>query len=103
MILSSGEITLISLAEGAVNVETVGAVEGGVQAAEWSPDDEQVVLVTGRPKPLVREKNGTDREIGEEQVMLMSREFEVVYESPLRTEEFGEGTFPLFSFFTKGR
>lgn len=33
--------------------------------------------------------------VGEDQVMLMSREFEVVYEAPLRTEEFGEGaSFP---------
>lgn len=30
--------------------------------------------------------------VAEEQVMLMSRDFEVVYEAPLRTEEFGEGT-----------
>jgi hypothetical protein len=53
VILSSGEISVISLADGAANVETVGAVEGGVQAAEWSPDDEQVVLVTGAfPPPM---------------------------------------------------
>jgi hypothetical protein len=30
---------------------------------------------------------------GDNQVMLMSRNFEVVYEAPLRTEEFGEGTY----------
>jgi hypothetical protein len=33
--------------------------------------------------------------VGEDQVMLMSREFEVVYEAPLRSEEFGEGAFTL--------
>lgn len=47
VILSSGEITVISLADGEVKEEIVGAVEGGIQAAEWSPDDEQLVLVTG--------------------------------------------------------
>ncbi|KAJ9111710.1 hypothetical protein QFC19_001070 [Naganishia cerealis] len=86
VIQASGEITMIRLAEvgdspdgqfgtGDAQVEVVGSVEEGVRAAEWSPDDEQVVLVTG-----------------DNQVMLMSRDFEVVYEAPLRTEEFGEGT-----------
>lgn len=32
---------------GDVQVEVVGSVEEGIRAAEWSPDDEQVVLVTG--------------------------------------------------------
>jgi hypothetical protein len=47
VILSSGDITVLSLAEGEYKEEVVGCVEGGVRAAEWSPDDEQVVLVTG--------------------------------------------------------
>lgn len=38
---------MLSLAEGEYKEEVVGCVEGGVRAAEWSPDDEQVVLVTG--------------------------------------------------------
>lgn len=33
---------------GDVQVEVVGSVEEGIRAAEWSPDDEQVVLVTGQ-------------------------------------------------------
>ncbi|KAJ9102595.1 hypothetical protein QFC21_002996 [Naganishia friedmannii] len=83
VIQASGEISMIRLQDdeegpggqsgGDVQVEVVGSVEEGVRAAEWSPDDEQVVLVTG-----------------DNQVMLMSRDFEVVYEAPLRTEEFGE-------------
>ncbi|KAJ9121784.1 hypothetical protein QFC22_002406 [Naganishia vaughanmartiniae] len=84
VIQASGEISMIRLTDDAealegqfgaadVQVEVVGSVEEGIRAAEWSPDDEQVVLVTG-----------------DNQVMLMSRDFEVVYEAPLRTEEFGE-------------
>lgn len=48
VILSSGDITVIELQDGDVKEQVVGSVEGGVQAAEWSPDDEQVVLVTGK-------------------------------------------------------
>lgn len=47
VILSSGDITVLSLGDGEYKEEAVGCVEGGVRAAEWSPDDEQVVLVTG--------------------------------------------------------
>lgn len=47
VILSSGDITVLSLGDGEYKEEVVGCVEGGVRAAEWSPDDEQVVLVTG--------------------------------------------------------
>lgn len=31
-----------------MKVEVVGSVDSGIKAACWSPDDEQLVLITGK-------------------------------------------------------
>ncbi|KAK2076905.1 hypothetical protein QBZ16_005133 [Prototheca wickerhamii] len=40
-------------------VEEIGGVEGGVQAAAWSPDGQRLVLVTGRGQVLVMDEGWT--------------------------------------------
>jgi elongator complex protein 1 len=34
-------------AERRVQVEIVGSIDSGIKAAAWSPDDEQLILITG--------------------------------------------------------
>ncbi|KAF8504860.1 IkappaB kinase complex IKAP component [Russula emetica] len=53
--------------------ETIGSFEDGIQAAAWSPDDSLLILVTGEGKLIV-----------------MTSSFDVLHESALHTEEFGE-------------
>ncbi|KAL8292997.1 hypothetical protein RQP46_000691 [Phenoliferia psychrophenolica] len=53
--------------------ENVGAVDAGIKAAVWSPDEELLALVTGDDKLVV-----------------MTKDFEVLSEGPLRTTDFGE-------------
>lgn len=61
--------------------ETVGIVESGITAAQWSPDDELLVIVTGEGK-----------------LMEMTSEFELLLEANLKSNTFGESTFcPSFA------
>ncbi|KJE96404.1 hypothetical protein CAOG_09002 [Capsaspora owczarzaki ATCC 30864] len=53
--------------------DAVGAVDDGLLGACWSPDHELLVLTTGASK-----------------VILMTREYDVVAESPILTDDFGE-------------
>ncbi|KAK8843352.1 hypothetical protein IAR55_007009 [Kwoniella newhampshirensis] len=80
VILSAGgDIATLALEgpDGGVSpVEVVGCVDSGIKAAAWSPDDEQIVLVTG-----------------EDNLVCMTRNFDVVHEEPLRTDDFGEDKF----------
>lgn len=55
-------------------VEIVGSIDSGIKAAAWSPDDEQLVLVTG-----------------DDILVCMTRSFDTIYEGPLRSDDFGEG------------
>lgn len=77
--LSSGELLLLDAAQqaavaragaGAAAVEEVGAVDGGLAAAAWSPDGELLVLVTGAAQLLlmnkVRQFDGGGRGVGRE-------------------------------------
>lgn len=57
-------------------VDIVGSVESGIRSASWSPDDAFLILING-----------------EDNLIQMTRDFDVIYESPLRTAEFGEGTY----------
>lgn len=52
----------------------MGSVDSGIKAAAWSPDDEQIILVTG-----------------EDNLVCMTRNFDVVHEEPLRSQGFGQG------------
>lgn len=52
VLLAGGDIAVLQLEDpevGAV-VEVVGSIDSGIKAAAWSPDDEQLVLVTGELK-----------------------------------------------------
>ena len=70
-------------------VEIVGSVESGIKAAAWSPDDEQLVLVTGKLhfKALLQLTHGA----GEDTLVCMTRSFDLVHEETLRSDQFGEG------------
>lgn len=52
--------------------EQVGAVEGGISAAEWSPDCSILVLITGLKRRI-----------------LLTRDFEPIEEGPVQVEDFG--------------
>lgn len=56
-----------------IPIEIVGSVPSGLKTAIWSPDNELLVLLTG-----------------DDQLLVMTRYFDVVYESPLRVMEFGD-------------
>ena len=55
-------------------MKCVGNIETGVLAAQWSPDDELLVLITGRRTLLE-----------------MTKEFEVVREIPMDVRDIGLG------------
>ncbi|KAI5477208.1 elongator complex protein 1 [Pseudohyphozyma bogoriensis] len=77
VVLANGDIEQIfspgSTDAADVRRENVGCVDAGMKAAAWSPDEELLALVTGDDKLIV-----------------MTKEFEVLSEGPLRTSEFGE-------------
>ncbi|KIR40475.1 elongator complex protein 1 [Cryptococcus deuterogattii Ram5] len=79
ILLAGGDIATLALhgPDGsAAPVEVVGSVDSGIKAAAWSPDDEQIILVTG-----------------EDNLVCMTRNFDVVHEEPLRSQGFGQDKF----------
>ena len=73
--LSDGRIYRASVEEFSVDsftFEQVGAVEGGLSAAEWSPDYTILVLITGINRRI-----------------LLSRDFEPIEEGLVQVEDFG--------------
>ncbi|OWZ30446.1 elongator complex protein 1, partial [Cryptococcus neoformans AD2-60a] len=74
IILAGGDIATLALDN--PHVEVVGSVDSGIKAAAWSPDDEQIILVTG-----------------EDTLVCMTRNFDVVHEEPLRSNDFGHDKF----------
>lgn len=54
----------------------MGSIDSGIKAAAWSPDEEQLVLITG-----------------EDNLVCMTRNFDTLHEEPLRSDEFGEDAF----------
>lgn len=34
-----------------IQVDVVGSVDSGIKAAAWSPDEEQLIIVTGKSTP----------------------------------------------------
>ncbi|KAG8958698.1 hypothetical protein FRC03_008908 [Tulasnella sp. 419] len=75
LILAGGDIATFSIEDGGVGheFEVVGTVDSGIKCAQWSPDDEFLVLI-----------NGND------ELLQMTREFDVVSESPIRRSDFGQ-------------
>lgn len=68
-----GDISSMKLGDPDLQFETIGSFEDGIQAAAWSPDDSLLILVTGEGKLIV-----------------MTSSFDVLHESALHTDEFGE-------------
>ena len=68
-----------------LHFEVVGSIEQGIYAAQWSPDEEFLVVVTA-PTWLEDGKRGEG-----EKLLIMTKEFEVLSERALSTDEFGEG------------
>ncbi|KAG8926105.1 hypothetical protein FRC00_003257, partial [Tulasnella sp. 408] len=54
-------------------LEIVGSVESGIECAEWSPDHDVLALVAG-----------------DGNILLMTKDYDIIYEAPLRTTEKGE-------------
>ncbi|GMK55839.1 hypothetical protein CspeluHIS016_0208950 [Cutaneotrichosporon spelunceum] len=78
VLLAGGDIAVLQLdnPEVGMMVDVVGSIDSGIKAAAWSPDDEQLVLVTG-----------------EDNLVCMTRTFDTIYERPLRSDDFGEDKF----------
>ncbi|RSH95270.1 hypothetical protein EHS25_000356 [Saitozyma podzolica] len=79
VLLAGGDIATVNLEGpdgGVAPVEIVGSVDSGIKAAAWSPDEEQLILVTG-----------------EDMLVCMTRNFDLIHEEPLRQEDFGEDKF----------
>ncbi|CED83780.1 IkappaB kinase complex, IKAP component [Phaffia rhodozyma] len=72
VILASGELISYDLT-GDSQLEVVGVVDAGIKAAEWSPDEELLIVITGDDK-----------------LLQMTKDFDVLADSPLRSKDFGE-------------
>ncbi|KAI9189144.1 putative elongator complex protein 1 [Blastocladiella emersonii ATCC 22665] len=66
----AGDLVSIQPADG--TTAPIGSITGGVAACAWSPDEELVVIVTG---------------LGN--VMVMTRDFDLLVETPIETDEHG--------------
>ncbi|GAA5945114.1 hypothetical protein JCM3775_000913 [Rhodotorula graminis] len=74
LVLANGEVEQVFLDGGAgpVRRENFGTFDSGIAAAEWSPDEELVAIVTG-----------------DFQLLLLTRTFDPLSEAPLHTASFG--------------
>jgi elongator complex protein 1 len=73
VVMRGGDILSMKPEDPDPQFETIGSFEDGIQAAAWSPDDSLLILVTGEGKLIV-----------------MTSTFDVLHESALHTDEFGE-------------
>ncbi|CAE6454047.1 unnamed protein product [Rhizoctonia solani] len=75
LIMAGGDIAVLGAdnISGSSEFEIIGSVEPGIKVASWSPDESQLVLVNGNDELLV-----------------MSRDFDVQFEGPLRPSDLGE-------------
>ncbi|PWN48336.1 IkappaB kinase complex, IKAP component [Violaceomyces palustris] len=93
-ITAGGDLILIPLPEDETTPdqvpdpqpEIVGSVEQGLLAAAWSPDDELLVLITSQTPEELSESGRREGE----KILLMTRDFEVLSEKVLSTDDFGE-------------
>lgn len=88
-ITAGGDILLLALhtdPSGPAVPQIVGSIVQGIVAASWSPDDELLVIVTSE---TVSESDRTESKEGKK-LLLMTRDFEVLSEHSLRTDDFGE-------------
>lgn len=75
-VTAGGDIALLPL--DAPRVEIVGSVEQGLLAAQWSPDEDVLVLITA------------PGDEGCARLLLMTRDLDILHEGELATDEFGE-------------
>ncbi|WFD06264.1 Putative elongator complex protein 1 [Malassezia vespertilionis] len=75
-VTAGGDIILLPLET--MRADIVGSVEQGLLAAAWSPDEDVLVLITAPDAQ------------GETRILLMSRELQVLHETVLLTDEFGD-------------
>lgn len=77
-------------------MEVVGVVDAGIKAVKWSPDDELLVLITGwsQSRSVASLPLFTDPvpSTGDDKLLQMTQDFEVLNDTPLRSAEFGEGS-----------
>ncbi|EGV92490.1 elongator complex protein 1 isoform X1 [Cricetulus griseus] len=71
---ASGDIVLCNLST--QQLECVGSVASGITVMSWSPDQELVLLATGQ-----------------QTLIMMTRDFEVITEQQIHQDDFGEGKF----------
>uniref|UniRef100_A0A8C5MDG3 Elongator complex protein 1 n=1 Tax=Leptobrachium leishanense TaxID=445787 RepID=A0A8C5MDG3_9ANUR len=71
---ATGDVILCNL--NTTLLECVGTVDSGIVTMSWSPDQELVLLVTGQ-----------------QTLILMTKDFEPIAETPIHQEDFGEGKF----------
>lgn len=71
---TAGDVVLCNLTTN--QLECVGTVDSGLTAMSWSPDQELVLLVTGQ-----------------QTLIMMTRDFEPITETPVHQADFGEGKF----------
>ncbi|CAE6360205.1 unnamed protein product [Rhizoctonia solani] len=78
VILTGGDIAVLSVDDASESAEfdIIGSVEPGIKVASWSPDQSQLVLVNGNDELLV-----------------MSKDFDVQFEGLLRPSDLGEGLY----------
>ncbi|WFD41450.1 Putative elongator complex protein 1 [Malassezia psittaci] len=75
-VTAGGDILLLPVDAG--SVEIVGSVEQGLLAAQWSPDEDLLVLITSPSS----ESNS--------KLLVMTRDFAVLHEASLISDEFGD-------------
>ncbi|EJD08171.1 IkappaB kinase complex, IKAP component [Fomitiporia mediterranea MF3/22] len=73
IITKGGDIGLLSVEEESNNFEVIGSIEAGISTAGWCPDESIVVVVTG-----------------DEKVLVMTTNFDVLLEQPLHSDDPGE-------------
>ncbi|CAE6532691.1 unnamed protein product [Rhizoctonia solani] len=75
LILAGGDIAVLGVDDttGSSEFDIIGSVEPGIKVASWSPDESQLVLINGNDELLV-----------------MTKDFDVQFEGPLRPSDLGE-------------
>lgn len=79
---ASGDVLLCNLST--FQLECVGSVANGISVMSWSPDQELVLFATGQ-----------------QTLIMMTKDFEVITEQQIHQDDFGEGKFVTIGWGTK--